>query len=404
MPKLRVVSGGKAGEGRKSPPVAKRTGAAKPAEKSAELKGEKKAAKGGAQKGAQKGEKKGEVSVLGERLSNPDRVYYPDAGITKLDLARYYEAVGESMLPHVRGRPLSLVRCPEGIAGDCFYAKHVALHVSRSLTQIPIRESKKTAQYLVVDSVPGLVALAQMGMLEIHTWNSTREHLENPDRFVLDLDPGPEVPWSETVEAAQLCRSTLKEVGLEGFLKTTGGKGLHVVVPTAPELDWEASLALSRAIAELIVKQRPRRYTTDMPKAGRERKILIDYFRNSRGATSVAAFSTRARPGATVSVPIAWDELDARLRPGYVHAGERAETAGESSSEVSGEPLATLLFHQAADSERSGSLAYEGFRMNSNDAEANTLNLRWRLQQRGSNSPLRKLHRLMISCIVGGIL
>jgi bifunctional non-homologous end joining protein LigD len=254
--------------------------------------------------------KKGEVEVLGERLSHPGRIYYPEAGITKLDLARYYEAVGENMLPHVRGRPLSLVRCPAGVAGGCFYAKHVAMPVSQSLAQIPIRESKKIGQYLVVDSVAGLIALAQMGMLEIHTWNSTREHLEQPDRFVLDLDPGPDVPWPEVVEAAKLCRSTLSGVGLESFVKTTGGKGLHVVVPTVPELDWDGSLALSKAIAELIVKQHPRRYTTAMPKAGRERKILIDFFRNGRGATSVAAFSTRARPEATVSVPIAWEELD----------------------------------------------------------------------------------------------
>ena len=261
------------------------------------------------------GLKKGEAAVLGQRLSNPDRVYYPELGLTKLDLARYYEAVGEAMLPHVQTRPLSLVRCPEGIAGTCFYVKHMKLNHSPTLTQIAIRESKKTSQYLAVDTVEGLVTLAQMGMLEVHIWNSTRDHLENPDRFVLDLDPGPEVPWAETVQAAQLCRKTLEQVGLESFVKTTGGKGLHVVVPIVPDFDWDSCLSLSRAIAELIVRQRPREYTTDMPKAGRERKILIDYYRNVRGATSVAAFSTRKRPEATVSVPIGWDELHADLRP-----------------------------------------------------------------------------------------
>jgi bifunctional non-homologous end joining protein LigD len=259
--------------------------------------------------------KAGEVEVLGQRLSNPDRVYYPDAGLTKLDLARFYEQVGEAMLPHVGARPLSLVRCPEGLPGGCFYVKHMKLNTSPVLAQIPIRESQKMAQYLVVDSVPGLVALAQMGMLEIHIWNSTRDHLEQPDRFVMDLDPGPEVPWSETMEAARLCRATLKKVGLESFVKTTGGKGLHVVVPIVPDLDWDSVLALSRGIAELIVRQGPQQYTTDMAKKGRERKILIDYLRNIRGATSVCAFSTRARPGATVSVPLAWDELDDDLRP-----------------------------------------------------------------------------------------
>ncbi len=266
-------------------------------------------------KSPKKALKKGEVEVQGERLSHPDRVYYPESGITKLDLAHYYEAVGEAMLPHVQGRPLTLVRCPEGVAKHCFYVKHVGLTVSPVLDQIPIKESKKIGKYVIVDSIPGLVALAQMGMLEIHTWNSHREDVEHPDRFVLDLDPGPEVPWEFVVETARLCRTTLKQVGLEGFLRTTGGKGLHIVVPTTPELDWDQSLALSRAIAGLIVRQDPARYTTEMPKAGRERKILIDYLRNNRGATSIASFSTRAKPGATVAVPLAWEELEPGLRP-----------------------------------------------------------------------------------------
>ena len=252
--------------------------------------------------------------VMGERISNPDRVVYPAVPLTKLDVARYYEAVAEAMLPHVKGRPLSLVRCPEGLAGQCFYMKHYPMgSVPEVLDQIPIKEKSKTGHYLVVDDAQGLVALAQMGVLEVHTWNSTREHLEHPDRFILDLDPGPKVKWAEVVETAKLIRERLQALRLESYVKTTGGKGLHVVVPVEPVLDWDRCLALSRAIAGLIEAERPKRYTLNLSKAGREDKILIDYLRNNRGSTAVAAFSTRAKPQAPVSVPVAWEELGPKL-------------------------------------------------------------------------------------------
>ena len=258
--------------------------------------------------------------VLGQTISNPGRNFYPDLGITKLGLARFYEAVGAAMVPHVRDRPLTLVRCPEGVTGECFYSKHVATGARSPLAKIMIKErdtdADKPEPFLVIRDHAGLVALAQLGVLEIHTWNSTDRAVDFPDRFVMDLDPGPDVPWAEVIEAARLMRDVLRAVGLESFVKTTGGKGLHVVVPMAPVLTWDASLELSRAIAGLVVKQHPRRYTTALPKAGREKKILLDYLRNHRGATSVAAFSTRQRPTATVSVPIAWDELGTGLRSG----------------------------------------------------------------------------------------
>jgi bifunctional non-homologous end joining protein LigD len=256
------------------------------------------------------------VTVLGEPLSHPERVLYPAIGKTKLDVARYFEAVAAAMLPHVLGRPLTVVRCPVGLAGECHYMKHHLVGTkSRTLAQIPIPEKKKVGSYLVVENAAGLIALCQLGVLEVHTWNSTRDALERPDRLVLDLDPGPDVPWRQVIEAARLVRARLASLGLTSFVKTTGGVGLHVVVPLAPEIGWDACLDLSRALAGLIAAERPRHYTTAMPKAGREAKILIDYLRNNRGNTSVAAFSTRAKPEATVSVPIAWDELDPRLRP-----------------------------------------------------------------------------------------
>jgi bifunctional non-homologous end joining protein LigD len=266
--------------------------------------------------GKSSGKKGDAAEVRGERISNPDRVVYPALGLTKLDVARYYDAVGEAMLPHVLGRPLSLVRCPQGLAGGCFYMKHQKMPASEALSQIAIREKTKTGQYLVAETEAALVGLAQMGMLEIHTWNSTRADLEHPDRIVLDLDPGPEVKWPEVVETARLIRDRLKALGLESYVKTTGGKGLHVVCPFAPALDWDGCLELSRAVADLIARERPSRYTLNMSKAGREDKILIDYLRNNRGSTAVAAYSTRAKPEATVSVPISWDELSPRLTSG----------------------------------------------------------------------------------------
>ncbi len=258
--------------------------------------------------------------IRGVRISHPDRVMYPQLGLTKLDVARYYDAVAERMLPHLRGRPLTLVRCGEGLPTgvlrtDCIFMKHSKVWAPEALRRVRIRERKKIGEYVIADSVPALISLVQMDILEIHTWNSTFEQVEEPDRLVFDIDPGPEVPWAWVVEGARLVRSVLKTLGLESFLKTTGGVGLHVVVPIVPSVTWDACLDFSRDVAEGIVRTRPDRYTTAFPKAGRERKLLIDYLRNNRTNTSIAAFSTRARPAATVSLTIAWEELTPRLRP-----------------------------------------------------------------------------------------
>jgi bifunctional non-homologous end joining protein LigD len=255
---------------------------------------------------------KAEVVVAGVRLSHPERVLYPDAGITKADLARYYEAVADWALAAVRARPLALVRCPDGLASQCFYMKHAGKSVAPELGRIEIREQTKTGEYLMADSLTALVALSQMSVLEIHTWNSTADHLEQPDRVVFDLDPGPEVPWAEVAKTARLVRDRLAALGLTSFVKTTGGKGLHVVQPLAPSADWEDCFTFSRLVAESIASEAPTRYTTAMAKAGREDKILLDFLRNRRGSTAIAAFSTRARPGAPVSVPVAWEEIDDR--------------------------------------------------------------------------------------------
>jgi bifunctional non-homologous end joining protein LigD len=255
------------------------------------------------------------VEVAGIAISNPDRVMYPDAGVTKLELARYYERVADWMLPHITGRPLSLVFCPEGIDGECVYLKHARSGAPAALRRVQIAEKTKVDEYMVVESVGGLVSLIQMNWIEAHTWNSRIEHLEQPDRLVFDLDPGPDVGWAAVVRAARATRDVLATHGLRAWVKTSGGRGLHVVVPIQPRASWKACLAFCEGIAGELVRDAPSRFTTQFAKAGRERHILVDVLRNRRGNTVITAYSPRARPGAPVSVPLAWDELSAGRRP-----------------------------------------------------------------------------------------
>jgi bifunctional non-homologous end joining protein LigD len=255
----------------------------------------------------------GEAAVAGVRLTHADRILYPPHRTTKLDLARFYEAIADWILPHLKDRPTTLVRCPEGAHKTCFYQKHVGYWAPESVRRVKIQEKRKAGVYLVVDSLASLIGLVQIGILEIHTWNSVVERLEQPDRVVFDLDPGPGVRWTEVIECARLVRDALRALGLESFVKTTGGKGLHVVMPLTPGPSWGETTRFSHAVAESTARANPRRYVARMAKAERQGKIFIDYLRNVRGATSVAAYSTRARPEATVSVPLAWDELSPRL-------------------------------------------------------------------------------------------
>jgi bifunctional non-homologous end joining protein LigD len=193
--------------------------------------------------------------------------------------------------------------------------KHSKLWAPKELRRVKIREKKKIGDYLVIDSAAAIVALVQMNVLEIHTWNSTVDRLEYPDRVIFDLDPGPDVAWPDVIAGARLVRATLRKVGLESFVKTTGGSGLHVVVPLVPETRWEECLAFSKVVAESIAAGDPERYTTRFARAGREHMILIDYLRNNRTNTAIAAYSTRAKPAAPVSIPLRWEELSARVPP-----------------------------------------------------------------------------------------
>jgi bifunctional non-homologous end joining protein LigD len=247
------------------------------------------------------------------RLTHPDRVLYPSLGTTKLDLARFYQSIADWILPHLVDRPTTLVRCPEGVHRPCFYQKHIGYWAPESVRRVKIQEKRKVGVYLVVDSLAALIGLVQIGILEIHTWNAVVQRLEQPDRVVFDLDPGAGVAWPSVIECARLIRDKLRALGLASFVKTTGGRGLHVVLPIQPGPSWEDTAEFARGLAESIASAEPRRYTARMAKSDRDRRIFIDYLRNVRGATSVAAYSTRARPEATVSVPLAWDELSPRI-------------------------------------------------------------------------------------------
>jgi bifunctional non-homologous end joining protein LigD len=244
-------------------------------------------------------------------LTNPDRVYWPDIGLTKQDLAEYYLKVWDCIAPHVVDRALSLVRCPEGTAGECFFQKHASAGLdSKRLKLVP----EDNDHVIAIDTVEGLIALVQAGVLEIHVRGSSIDHLDRCNRIVFDLDPSPEVGWAQLVEATREVRARLEAMRLETFLKTTGGKGLHVVVPieNAP---WDDVKAFTRSVAEAMAGDSPNRYIATASKKARISRVFVDYLRNSREATAICAFSTRARPGATVSVPITWNELGSLKAP-----------------------------------------------------------------------------------------
>jgi bifunctional non-homologous end joining protein LigD len=242
-------------------------------------------------------------------------VLYPEQGITKLALARYYAALRDWIFPELRSRPLSLVRCPEGESGACFYQKHAGAAVPDSIGRVEIAEKSATRIYLVIEDLAGLIAMVQIGVLELHPWGSMVAKLETPDRITFDLDPDIGLPWERVTKAAIELREALLGIGLRSFVKTTGGKGLHIVVPIAPKLDWDAVREFSRWVAERFAASYPDRFTTNIAKRARAGRIFIDYLRNSRGATAIAAYSPRARPGAPVATPLSWEEVENGVKP-----------------------------------------------------------------------------------------
>jgi bifunctional non-homologous end joining protein LigD len=242
-------------------------------------------------------------------VTHPGRVIYRDQGITKQRVVEYYAAVASYMLPHLADRPISMFRCPGGIDEACFFQKHPPAGIPKSLRRVTIHEKNVSNQYLVVDDLEGLLSLVQFGTLEFHGWGARVDQIERPDRLVFDLDPAADVDWTHVVEGAQALHELLAEFDLKSFVKTTGGKSLHVVVPIARKSSWSLVKDFSRAVAELISRMAPTRYLAEMSKAKRPGKVFVDYLRNERGATWVAPFSLRARAAAPVSMPVEWRQL-----------------------------------------------------------------------------------------------
>ena len=264
------------------------------------------------------------------RITHPDRVIWPSLGIRKIDLVRYVEQVGEWLLPHVRNRPLSLVRCPDGVAGECFYQRHLTMAASPGALKTVKRERSSKGAYIYAADLDALLSAVQNGAVEFHTWGATVPDIGHPDRIVMDLDPDESLPWKTLVEGTLLTKTLLEGLGLRSFLKTTGGKGLHVVAPIVPEMRWAELKAFTQRIAGTLVAARPELFTARIAKARRPNKIFADYLRNAETASAVAAFSPRARPDAGVSVPLAWGELDPRedIRGRYTLLNIRERLSG----------------------------------------------------------------------------
>ena len=257
--------------------------------------------------------------AAGPAITHPEKVLDPESGMTKQDLAEYYAAVAEHLLPDVADRPLSIVRCPNGSHKPCFFQKHGGLGLPAGVKTVAVRDRKsgETEDYLTLDSAEGLVGLAQMGVLEIHPWGSRNQSLEEPDRIVFDLDPDTAIDWRTLAATARELRNRLSKAGLKSFLKSTGGKGLHVVVPIRPDHEWLVIKDFAHRMALEMERAQPQLYVTKMTKATRKNRIYLDYLRNDRGSTSIAAYSPRARPGAPVAVPLEWSELDSERPPAF---------------------------------------------------------------------------------------
>ena len=245
----------------------------------------------------------------GITFTNPDRVLFPDIGLTKLDLARYYETVAPFMLPYVLRRPISLVRCPEGYTKECFFQRHAMKGMSDTIKEVPIAGGEAKKKYLYIDGEAGLFGLVQIGVLEIHDWGVSLDHIDKPDRIVFDLDPDEDLDFGTLKAAAIEVRDFLADLGFKSFLKSTGGKGLHIVAPIAPKLGWAEVKPFTKAVADALVAARPDRYTANPLKKTREGKIFVDYLRNQRGGSAIVNYSTRAKEGAPVACPLRWDEL-----------------------------------------------------------------------------------------------
>ena len=266
--------------------------------------------------GANESKPAGKQPMRTVKFTHPDRVYWPDEGVTKEGLGDYYAQVWRHIAPYIVGRPLALLRCPSGIGGQQFFQKHAWKGLNPNI--VLVKDPKDPEEDLIsINDLDGLMGLVQSAVLEIHPWGSTVADWERPDTIIMDLDPGDGVSWERVIAAAQEIRDRMKDFGLAAFVKTSGGKGLHVVSPVKPKADWPAVKAFTKAMADAMAADSPDSFVSTVSKAKRHGKILVDYLRNQRGQTAVAAYSTRARPGAAVSAPLTWDELDPGIGPDY---------------------------------------------------------------------------------------
>ncbi|WLH43734.1 DNA ligase D [Pseudomonas beijingensis] len=257
----------------------------------------------------QRRKKAGTAKVDGVTITHPERVIDSVSGVQKAELAQYYLDIAPWILPHLKLRPVALLRAPDGIGEELFFQKHAERLEIPHIKQLDPQLDPGHAALMEIDDIHALVGAAQMGTVELHTWAATHDRIETPDLFVLDLDPDPSLPWSAMIEATRMTLAVLDELGLQAFLKTSGGKGMHVIVPLARNEGWDTIKAFAKAISQFLTRQMPERITATMGPKNRVGKIFVDYLRNARGASTVAAYSVRARPGLPVSVPIARDEL-----------------------------------------------------------------------------------------------
>ncbi|MDT9598273.1 non-homologous end-joining DNA ligase [Sphingosinicella rhizophila] len=254
-----------------------------------------------------------ERMIAGVRLTNPDKILYPEQGISKGALADYYVAVAERILPHVAFRPITMVRCPAGREKHCFYQRHAGSGIPEQLAEVTIKGFEEP--YLFIQDLPGLIALVQMGVLEIHPWGARVERPDRADRIIFDLDPDEGLGFAGVIKAAREVCDRLAAIGLASFVKTTGGKGLHVVVPIVATADWREVKSFAKGLSVAMANDAPDLYLTKISKAERAGRIFIDYLRNDPTSTAVAPYSTRSRPGAPVAMPLRWEDLGPKLDP-----------------------------------------------------------------------------------------
>jgi len=247
----------------------------------------------------------------GVKLSSPDKVLYPGQGVTKGKLAAYYASVADAMMPYIANRPLSLVRCPAGRAKQCFFQKHDTGGFAQGMDTVEVTEKDGTSDsYFTLDGLDGLLAGVQMGVLEFHIWGSRRDAIEKPDRIVFDIDPDEGLDFGDVKSAALDIRDRLADLGLKTFAMVTGGKGIHVIAPIVRRAEWPDVKAFASEFAKQMAEEEPDRFTATLSKKARKGKLFIDYLRNERGSTAIAPYSTRAREGAPVAVPVTWEEVE----------------------------------------------------------------------------------------------